>query len=53
MNGQTEYTLKKTIEFPGCIARVYSPVLTEQERCKRMQRIHDAAANLLKGVHKQ
>ena len=51
MNGQTEYTLKKTIEFPGMVARVFSPVLTEEERNRRMQAIHNAAANLLKGVH--
>lgn len=45
-----EYILKKTIESPGCVIRVYSPVLTEEERAKRMKRIHDAAEKLLKGV---
>ena len=49
----TEYTLKKTIELPGGIARVFSPVLTEEERAKRMAAIHTATANLLKGVHKK
>ena len=28
--------------------RVFRPILTEEERAKRMKRIHDAAADLLK-----
>ena len=35
------------IEFPGMIAKVFSPILTEEERTRRMKRIHDAAAQLL------
>ena len=35
------------IEFPGMIARVYHPILTEEERTRRMKKIHDAAARLI------
>ena len=35
------------IEFPGMVARVFHPILTEEERTRRMKKIHDAAANLL------
>lgn len=48
-----EYILKKTIESPGCVIRVYSPVLTEEERKRRMQAIYNAAEKLLKGVMKK
>lgn len=34
-------------EFPNMIARVYRPILTEEERKRRMKQIHDAAAMLL------
>ena len=46
MNEQ-EYTVE-IFEIPGCVARVYIPVLTEEERARRLKRVHDAAANLLK-----
>lgn len=46
-----EYTLKKTIESPGFSIRVYSPVITEEERKTRMKAIKKAAENLLKKVH--
>ena len=45
-----EYTLKKTIESPGFIIRVYSPVISEDERKRRMKAIHKAAENLLRKV---
>ena len=47
-----EYTVK-IFEFPGMVARVYSPILTDEERKRRMQKIHDAAANLLKEVERK
>lgn len=47
-----EYTVK-TFEFPGMVARVFSPILTDEERKKRMKAIHDAAANLLKEVERK
>ena len=36
------------MKMPGCIARIYRPVLTEDERAKRMKAIHDAAEKVLK-----
>lgn len=45
-----QYQEAKTIHFPGMVARVYHPILTEEERIKRMREIHKQAANLLKGV---
>jgi hypothetical protein len=36
------------IESPGAIIRVYHPILTDQERNRRMKAIHNAAAELLK-----
>ena len=41
-----------TIEVPGAIIRVYRPILTEEERARRMKRLHDAAAELLKSCKK-
>lgn len=43
-----EYTHKKTIESPGFVIRVYSPVISEEERAKRMKAISKAAEKLLK-----
>ena len=45
-----EYILKKTIEGDGYIIRVHSPVISDEERKKRMKAIHKAAENLLKQV---
>lgn len=45
-----EYRIKTTIESPNCIIRVHSPVITEEERKRRMVSIHKAAENLLKKV---
>ena len=36
------------ITFPDMVARVYRPILTEEERTRRMRVIHNQAANLLK-----
>lgn len=41
------YGEPKIIEFPGLVARVFSPILTEEERTRRMKKIHDAAARLI------
>lgn len=46
------YTLVKTIESPNATIRVFSPILTEEERAKRMKQIHNAAARLIKSVTK-
>lgn len=47
-----EYTVK-TFEFPGMTVRVFSPILTEEERKKRMKAIYKAAENLLKEVERR
>lgn len=46
-----EYTLKKTIEDSSYRIRIYSPVITDEERQKRMKAIHKATEHLLKKVH--
>lgn len=48
---QDNYYLDRTIEFPNATFKIYRPVLTEDERNKRMKRIHDAAASLLKDMY--
>ena len=50
--GQDTYIFEKTIEFPGMVARIFRPVLTEEEKNKRMQKIHKASSNLLKEVER-
>ena len=47
------YTLERTIEFPNMIARIFRPVLTTEEKSKRMQNIHKASSNLMKEVMKK
>lgn len=42
------YSEPKTMTFPGVIAKVYSPILTEEERKRRMTQIAKAAERLLK-----
>lgn len=46
------YKEPKTIEFPGMTVRVYIPVLTQEERARRMKTIHKTAADLLKNTKK-
>ena len=45
-------TYKEPIIFirPKAIVRVFRPVLSEEEQKRRMKKIHDAAADLLKPV---
>lgn len=50
MAQQDIYELSKTIQFPGMVARIYRPVLTEAERARRMQAIYQQAERLLKKV---
>ena len=38
------------LEFPNAKVRVFRPVLSEEERKRRMKIIHDAAADLLKSL---
>lgn len=48
MKGQDTYKEVRTFTYPNCIVRVHIPDLTEEERARRMQEIHNAAAKLLK-----
>ena len=43
-----EYKHVKTIEAPGYVIRVHSPIISEEERDRRMKAIYKAAENLLK-----
>ena len=52
MKGDT-YKEAMVIEFPGMIARVFSPILTEEEQTKRMKKIHNAAASLLQSIERK
>ena len=48
MKEKDKYSEPKTVELPGVIAKVYSPILTEEERKRRMERIARSAERLLK-----
>lgn len=45
-----EYKHIKTIESPGFIVRVHSPIISDEERHKRMKSVHKAAENIMKKV---
>lgn len=47
-----EYMEPIVIKDAGATIRVYRPILTEEERARRMKRLHDAAAELLKSCKK-
>lgn len=46
------YGEPKIMEFPGMKVRVYSPILDEKERIRRMKNIQKQAEKLLKEVMK-
>jgi hypothetical protein len=46
------YIFEKTIIFPDGVARIFRPVLTEEEKKRRISNIHKATANLFKGDQK-
>lgn len=48
LNENDKYHDPIIITFPNMVARVYRPILTDEERTKRMRAIHTQAANLLK-----
>lgn len=48
LKGQDTYKEPITIIFPNMIAKVRIPDLTENERKRRMNKIYEATANLLK-----
>lgn len=47
MSSQDVYGEPKIFKFPGMTVRVYQPILTDEERARRMKRIEQAAADLL------
>lgn len=47
-----EYTHTKTIEASGFIVRIYSPIISEEERNRRMKAIYKAAEALLKEAYR-
>ena len=48
MSNQDKYYDPIVITFTDMVARVYRPILTEEERTRRLKAIHTQAANLLK-----
>lgn len=52
MKGDT-YKEAMVIEFPGMVARIHRPILTEEEHKRRMQKIHDSAASLLLSIERK
>ena len=48
MKQKDQYGEPKIFTYPGIVAKVYSPILTDEERQKRMERIAKSAARLLK-----
>ena len=48
MKQKDTYGEPKIFTYPGIIAKVYSPILTDEERKRRMARIAESAARLLK-----
>lgn len=50
MAGRDVYKEVRTFRFPNMVVRVHIPDLTEEERERRMKRVHAAAESLLKDV---
>ena len=48
MKEKDKYSEPKTYTYPGAVVKVYSPVLTEEERKRRMGKIAKSAERLLK-----
>ena len=48
MKEKDRYNEPKTYEYPGAVVKVYSPILTEEERKRRMEQIAKSAERLLK-----
>ena len=47
------YGEPKIIKYPGMVVRVFQPILTEEERSRRMKKIHDAAVRLLQSAEQK
>lgn len=48
MKSQDVYEEPIILKFDNATVRVFRPILTPEERERRMRKIHDSAANLLK-----
>lgn len=53
MKKQDEYMEPVTYVKGNFIINVYRPILTDEERARRMKRIHDSAAALLLDAYKR
>ena len=52
MKCKDTYAEPKIFNFPGIVAKVYSPILTDEERARRMARIAKSAERLLNNERK-
>ena len=50
MKQKDTYSEAKTYTYPGAVVRVYSPILSEAERQRRMEQIAKSCAKLLSTV---
>ena len=48
MNEKDKYLEPKTFTYPGATVKVYYPILTDEERQRRMARIAKSAERLLR-----
>ena len=48
MKQKDTYSEPKTYIYPNAVVKVYSPILTEEERKRRMEQIAKSAARLLR-----
>lgn len=49
---QNQYYLDRVFTFPNAVANVYRPIITEDERARRMRRVESSAAELIKELLK-
>ena len=47
MKQQDTYSEARIFTYPGIVAKVYSPILTDEERARRMAQIAKSAEDLL------
>ena len=48
MTARDTYSEPKTYTYPNAVVKVYSPILTEEERKRRMEQVAKSAERLLK-----
>ena len=53
MKKQDTYSEPKIFEFPGIVAKVYYPIISEEENNRRMEAVAKAAARLLQSERKK